>query len=337
MVLSVRIALDALERRGLDAGQVLRAAHLSREALSSPENRVPYETAQQIWESAAAAAKDDAFGIHVAQELTIGDFDIFDYIQAAASTVGEGLQNLTRYVRLLYDRSNFALVVEPLDARLVRRVQNPTPQRDEFTFAWVLIRSRQFSGANWLPDSLRFQHPRHGSDREVERLFDCPCAFGGTESELRFPVSVLQLPHQHADSRLLAILMRYADGLLASHPRGGELVAATCCAIARQLARGPPSLQVTANAVRNPTRTLQRRLASKGVSHSLLVDRVRRDLALKHIGDAGLSINEIAYLLRFGDAPSFHRAFRRWTGETPSEYRRRLYPARAKPKRLSRR
>ncbi len=202
MVLSVRIAIDALERRGVDASAILKAAHLSREALASPENRVPYETAQRIWETAAAAVKDERLpGIHVAEELAIGDYDIFDYIQATASTVGEGLQNLKRYARLLYDHSNFELIAEPLDARLVRRVAKPTPQRDEFTFSWVLTRSRQFSGTHWLPDSLRFQHPAHGSDREVERLFGCPCTFGGVDSELRFPLTVLQLPHKHADLR----------------------------------------------------------------------------------------------------------------------------------------
>jgi AraC-like DNA-binding protein len=333
MALSVRIVIDALERRGVDASGVLKAAHLSREALASPEHRVPYETAQQIWETAAALVKDEAFGVHVAEELAMGDYDIFDYIQAVSSTVGEGLHQLERYARLLYDHANFELIAEPLGARLVRRVANPAPQRDEFTLAWVLTRSRLFSGTHWLPDSLRFQHPSHGSDREVKRLFGCPFTFGAAETELRFPLTVLQLRHKHADSRLLAILLRYADGLLASHPRGEGLVAAACCAIARQLARGPPSLAATANAMHNPTRTLQRRLASKGLSHSRLVDRVRRDLALKHIGDARLSINEIAYLLQFGDAPSFHRAFRRWTGETPSDYRRRLHPALGKPKR----
>ena len=174
MVLSVRIAIDALERRGIDAAGVLKAAHLSREALSSPENRVPYETAQHVWEAAAAAAKDEAFGIHVAEELAIGDYDIFDYIQAVASTVGEGLENLTRYVRLLYDRSNFTLVVEPLGARLTRRVQNPTPQRDEFTCAWVLTRSRQFSGTHWLPDFAALSAPE--STAVIARSDTCSAA-----------------------------------------------------------------------------------------------------------------------------------------------------------------
>lgn len=57
----------------------------------------------------------------------------------------------------------------------------------------------------------------------------------------------------------------------------------------------------------------QRRLASRGVTHSKLVDDVRRELALKYIGHAGLSILDIAYLLHLSDATSFLRAFKRWT------------------------
>jgi AraC-like DNA-binding protein len=72
-------------------------------------------------------------------------------------------------------------------------------------------------------------------------------------------------------------------------------------------------------------RTLQRRLAGTGVSYSRLVDGVRRDLALKHIGDAGLSISEIAYLLHFADSTAFYRAFKRWTSEAPAQYRSTLF------------
>jgi AraC-like DNA-binding protein len=73
-------------------------------------------------------------------------------------------------------------------------------------------------------------------------------------------------------------------------------------------------------------RTLQRGLAKNGVSHSSLIEEVRRGLALTYIGDAGLGIGELSYILHFGDTTAFHRAFKRWTGETPLAYRRHLFP-----------
>jgi AraC-like DNA-binding protein len=133
------------------------------------------------------------------------------------------------------------------------------------------------------------------------------------------------LPHVRSDSRLLGVLTRYADSQLTALPSRGELVAAVSSSIARRMAKELPSLASTAAAVRVPERTLQRRLAGHGVSLSTLVDEVRRGLALKYIGDAGLSIGEIGYLLRFSDATAFHRAFKRWTGEAPASYRRGLF------------
>jgi AraC-like DNA-binding protein len=91
------------------------------------------------------------------------------------------------------------------------------------------------------------------------------------------------------------------------------------------MARELPSLRSTAEVLYVSERTLQRRLAGTGLSFSGLVDGVRRDLALKHIGDAGLSISEIAYLLHFADSTAFYRAFKRWTSEAPAQYRRNLF------------
>ena len=77
-------------------------------------------------------------------------------------------------------------------------------------------------------------------------------------------------------------------------------------------------------------RTLQRQLAEHGITHSTLVDDIRRGLALKHIGDASVSITEIGYMLHFSDTTAFYRAFKRWTGESPRRYRERLLFGRAR-------
>jgi AraC-like DNA-binding protein len=77
--------------------------------------------------------------------------------------------------------------------------------------------------------------------------------------------------------------------------------------------------------VRIPERTLQRHLAEEGVSHSALVDDVRRALAVKYLGSANVSVTEIAYVLHFADPTVFSRAFKRWTGESPAAYRKRLF------------
>ena len=70
-------------------------------------------------------------------------------------------------------------------------------------------------------------------------------------------------------------------------------------------------------------RTLQRRLAEEDTSFARLGDEVRRAFAEKYLAEDRLPIAEVAYLTGFGDPSNFHRAFRRWTGLTPREFRER--------------
>jgi AraC-like DNA-binding protein len=325
-VLAARPAVAALEARGIDPTASLRAAQLSREALASVESRLPFAAVRALWEAAADVACDPSFGVHVAEALPIGALDVLDYVMSAEATAGAALSRLMRYVRLVHDAADLRLVVEPDHARVVGGVRSsPAPQLDEFALTLLLVRSRQATGVRWTPERMTFQHERARDDGELSRVFGCPLAFGARDVEMRFARSVLELPHLHADSTLLAVVSRFADDALASVPARGDLVARASSAIARRMSSEPPTLAGTAAAMGMPERTLQRRLAAAGVSHSTLVEAVRRELALRHLAHAHLSIAEIAFLLHFADSTAFDRAFKRWTGEPPAQYRRRLF------------
>jgi AraC-like DNA-binding protein len=325
-VLTARPAVAALERRGIDPGPALRTAGVSREALESIDTRLPLGAMGALWEAASELSEDPSFGIHVAEELPDGAYDLFEYLLSTAATVGEGFARLAPYVRLLHDDAELRLVVEPRYARLVfSRGPAARPQQAEFSVALCLLRSRRFSGVEWRPERVTFRHERRRDDGEPKRLFGCPVLLRQPQTELRFPSSVLALRHVRADSVLLSIITRYADSLLTALPPRGALAARVSSSIARQIAHGPPTLKKTARDVRVPERTLQRQLAKEGNSHSMLVDEVRRGLAMKYLAHAGISVGEIAFLLHLSPS-AFHRSFKRWTRETPLVYRRQLFP-----------
>lgn len=323
-VLTARPVVAALEARGVDAAGILRRVGISREALASGDSRLPRRSVRGLWERAAEAVHDPSFGIHVAEALPAGAYDVFDHILWAADTVGAGFSRLARYFPLLQDNATMSLVVEPGRARLLRRGPTVGPQCDEFTFALLLVRSRHASAVAWSPERVSFQHERTHDDGAPARVFGCPVVFGATDTEMWLPPSVLALPHTRADAPLLEVLCSHVDTRLRNVPGPGALVARVSSAIARLIATGPPTLAATAAAVRMPERTLQRRLADEGVSHSALVDDVRRNLALEYLADASLSVTEIGYRLQFADPPTFYRAFKRWTGESPVAYRKRF-------------
>jgi AraC-like DNA-binding protein len=90
------------------------------------------------------------------------------------------------------------------------------------------------------------------------------------------------------------------------------------------LPSGSPTEEAIARTLAMSQRTLQRRLAREGTSFGGVLDTTRRDLAFHHLANPARQVSEIAYLLGFAEAASFNRAFRRWTGVTPSEYRAAL-------------
>jgi AraC-like DNA-binding protein len=323
-VWAARPALAALVARGIDPEPALRAARLSRQALMQVENRLPHDAVELFWEQAASAAGERSFGVHVAETLPKGSCDLIDYLAAVSATVGEGVARLTHYIRLYFDHSDVHLVIEPRHARLISRAANAARQYDEFIVTTLLERSRQASGKHWFPERVMFQHAHPDDDRELRRVFGCPIRFSAPHIEICFSPRILELPHIHSDSRLLEILLRHADRELLDLGPRGDAVARASSAVTRQLTKGMPTLSSTAVALHHHPRTLQRRLAAHGVSHTTLVDDARRGLALRYIGDAGLSIAEIAYVLHFSDATAFNRAFKRWTGETALRYRKQM-------------
>ena len=119
------------------------------------------------------------------------------------------------------------------------------------------------------------------------------------------------------------MLDRHAEELLAKFPPQHSLVDQVRSIITTELRGGDPSLEHVADKLSLTPRTLQRKLQDLGISHNALLDQMRRQLAMRYLREREMAICEVAYLLGFSESSSFHRAFKRWTGVTPKEFRNR--------------
>jgi AraC-like DNA-binding protein len=125
-----------------------------------------------------------------------------------------------------------------------------------------------------------------------------------------------------ADPGLCAVLDRHAETLIAKHSPNDSLVERVRALIKDELSGGNASLERIADSLSMSGRTLQRKLRDHGTSHQELLDQMRRDLAMRYLREPDLAICEVAYLLGFSESSALHRAFKRWTGKTPNEFRR---------------
>jgi AraC-like DNA-binding protein len=199
------------------------------------------------------------------------------------------------------------------------------PESAEFAVGTIGMIARRITGEHLVPLEVRFAHSRPAVTHVHEQLFGSPVYFDRAFDGLVFESDLLHIPVQEADISRCARLDEAATEALQVATAGpGDLTARIQAIIAAELGCGDVSVESIANRLGLSYRTLCRRLRREGTSHSILLDEHRRRLAERYMRDPNLSISEVAEQLGYSDPTSFYKAFRRWTGRSPREYRRLL-------------
>ena len=182
------------------------------------------------------------------------------------------------------------------------------------------------------PVEVKFRHLRVEDNAKFDRFFGCPVHFGTDYNSLTFSQSELERPIPTADKRLYRLLTRYCREILASleeksrEGRSLDLRHRVEKIISKSLCRGNIKIGPVARELGMSVRTLARRLRKGGVSFTKILDELRRKEALRHLRDPDVRLTQIAFYLGYSQPAAFSRAFNRWTGLTPLEWRRRHIP-----------
>jgi AraC-like DNA-binding protein len=170
---------------------------------------------------------------------------------------------------------------------------------------------------------VQLAHPAPPETSEHTRIFRAPVSFGCATNALAIEPELVERQVPAADERLYPVLRKYLDSVLREMPREDGLLASARRTVGELLRDGDPTLAQLARKLEIGPRTLQRRLKGDGIDFKALVDDTRRRFSFNYLRDRKHTLTEIAYLLGYSEVSAFNRAFRRWTGSTPSEYRRR--------------
>lgn len=324
----LRAQLAALARLGYDAERLRAAAGVSREDLDDPEKRFPYEVSAAVLKGAMAERRLTHLGLRLAASVPFGAYDVVDYLVFSCDTVRDGLERLARYFATVTQAVSLHVSDEPDEAGVRFEVRDalgaPGTFRfvSEFTAAITARRLHEGTGGRCRARYAAFQHDG-ASDAELEDLVGCPIRFRAAWSGLALSRDAAALPFERRDPVLRRLLEDHARELDARVLPLELGVAVIRRAVAAELARGDARLATVARRLGTTSRTLQRRLRAEGLSHQQLLDEARREAAERYLRESSLAIAEIAYLLGYSEPSAFHRAFRRWSGTTPSEVRAR--------------
>jgi len=311
----------ALDAAGLSGAALLAEAGFDLEDLESPTARCPLVNNTRLWQLAVAATQDPAFGLKVASHIKHTTFHALSYGLAASSTLEEAFERLRRYCHVASDAVSYEFARCSGGYELII---NPTgPIADEsmdMLVAAHLRMCRSLSGRDFSPLSIELQRSAPARVEDFQRLLRAPLIFGARRNRLLFDRDSIERVLDGGNPELA----RYSDVIALQYLtriERDDIQARVREALLRRLEGSEPSQEEIAEQLYMSARTLQRKLGDSGTTYKELLDDTRRALALAYLSAPQHSVNEITYRLGFSSGSCFTRAFRRWTGQSPSGWR----------------
>lgn len=321
-----RAIFAGVAERGVDPDALAAAAGFDPSLLENVDARAPAPAVVRLWDEAARLTKDEAFGLRLGWSSPTTAMPLVGRLIVASETLGQGLARVIAYYRVFNDVHPLELAHDGDDV-VVRVLSRGAPlkvpsQGIEFAFAWFLAVAGHAAKARATFEAVSFEHPAPEDPSIHESILGCTPTFAAGETSFRAARSLFERRHAAPDPHLVELLESHASALLATLPPRAPTSARVRALLGELLPRGDANIELAAEALRLTPRTLQRKLKDEGTSFTDLVDELRCALAKEHLRAQALSIAEIALLVGFSDQSTFHRAFVRWTGATPGEFRR---------------
>jgi AraC-like DNA-binding protein len=317
----VKAICRALEASGCDSTALLAEAGFDVKALDGPTVRCPLTQTARLWGLAVAATGDPAFGIKVASHIKQTTFHALGYGLSASSTLKEAFERVQRFCHVASDAIEYEFSRHGAEYHFV--IEPAGPVADESVDALVaayLRMCRSLIGHDYSPLRIEFRRARPSGLEDFERLLRAPLQFGAARTRLVFDCEAIERPLEGGNPELArhndAIALQYLAQIERDNLQGRVRDVLT-----QRLARGEPSQEDVAELLNMSPRTLQRKLGEGGTTYKEILDETRRVLALAYLSAPRHSVSDVTYLLGFSAGSSFTRAFRRWTGQSPSDWR----------------
>lgn len=311
---------QAMQRAGLDSAAIFASVNLP-DAPPDPQARRDNATQLRFWAAAERISGDPDIGLHIGGLMPPFRGQVLEYLFLSSPTFGEGLRRAIRYHRLLTDALDFRLVIAGDSARL-EGFTHPGRHYVECALSIFLAFFRQVTDGDFRPLEIRLAHAEGAAPAEYARAWGCPVRLGAPEGAIVFPAALLQRPSPAAEPQLLAVHETVAAQRLADLEKY-DLVHRVEQELGGLLEQGEAALETVAARLGRHPRSLRADLAQAGTPFNTVVARYRERLARRLLSRTQEPIDQIVYLTGFSEPSAFTRAFKRWTGETPSDYRRR--------------
>lgn len=300
----------------------------------NPDTRIPHALLMATLEETVRLTHDPTIGLRAGASAEPGDFDVVEYAARSMPTLGEAMMCVARYFRILHEAAQITVDLEGENAiwrfRITDGVLQP-PAANDFAIASGL----RFAKSNVVdyepPREVWLMHDRPEHAAEEEKAFGAPVRYGTPYNAMVIRAERMSQPMLRANPTISLAFEAHARRVLEKLQKSDGVSGRVREEVARQLRTGLVNMRETARRLAMSTATLRRRLEEEESTFSDIVDDVRRQLADQYLSDPALTVTEIAFLLGFSDLAAFDRAFKRWTGLSPTVHRAQRRESRPPP------
>jgi AraC-like DNA-binding protein len=321
-----RLVYQAMRRAGLPTEAILGRAGVAMAQVDASA-RTPLHAQIAFWYAAEELSADADVGLHLGEHLPLYRGQVIEYLFMSSTSFGDGLNRALAYQRLVSDALHANLVIEGDRCYLTN---GPTQYTDlhvlrhftECLLMGILRFFRFVTEGRFAPICIELDYPAGAAADEYQRTYGCPVILGQREARLYFDRAILDHPLWQSEPELLHLHEQLALEKLQELARF-DLVAEVRRAIGATLESGETSLETVAGRLGMPARRLRTQLSEADTSFQQILSDYRCRLAKRLLAQTPESVERIVYLTGFSEPSTFYRAFKRWTGETPVEYRKR--------------
>lgn len=323
----VRSIVHEFERTGRDATRLLESAHVEGSLLDDPHSRLDLSRYRELQRLALTMSQDPAFGLTMGEHASLASFGIVGHMVMHCRSLRDALLLSARYYQLVADADAPSFVERNGEAELVYEYLRSTDaacnrMRAEFGLTRLVLTARALLNQEIPILRATFEHDAPEYVERYGRLFGKLVRFGQPRTALAFPAALLDVRLPHHDESVLFTLRAQADRMLAELALPGSFTRRLRRTVVSSFTDVPPKAEHLARQLGMSNRSLRRMLKSEGQTVHAVVAEAMRDIACTLLADPEITIQQAAARLGFSEPSAFHRAFKRWTGVTPAEWRK---------------
>ena len=323
----VAAALQGVRARDLNADELLANVGLSSSLLQVPQARVSAKHYGALWRTIALALDDEFFG-QDSRRMKAGSFAMLCHSVLSCKTLGQALDRSLRFYALLLDDISGTSERDGNEARII--LHERAAGAGQRVFAHELLLLLLYGVSCWLVGRripilrTEFSYPEPAHSAEYRLMYCAELSFNRPNTLIAFDAGYLDLPVVQNERSIKEFLRTAPESILVKYKNGSSLTAKIRRRLRQFLPGEVPDFESLAEELNMTAATMRRRLHEEGESYQSIKDQLRRDLAIGYLSHSSRSVMDIALELGFSERSAFHRAFRKWTGASPGEFRRTL-------------